>query len=122
MNKHEVFHAIIDFEHEVGESFFDRFGAYVNAASFMFWARGKDYINVEQFNEWEHSYENGELESDDLNYYVYTDDTDVTFAVVIDEEMEEETYHAALRIFSEFIAESSVYTSRFEGFIVSGDY
>ncbi|MEB9013877.1 hypothetical protein P4H82_27300 [Bacillus cereus] len=122
MTTQEVFDAIIDFEHGVGESFFDRFDSYVNAVSFMFWARGKNYINVEQFNEWEHAYENGELEADCLNYYVYTDDEDVTFSVVIDEEMEEETYHAALHIFSEFIAESSVYTNRFEGFIISGDY
>lgn len=117
MNKHEVFHAIIDFEHEVGESFLDRFGYNINAASFMFWARGKNYINVEQFQEWEHAFSNGELEADDPNYYVYTDDEDVTFALIIDEEMEEETYHAAIRIVAEFLSESSIYTRRLEAFL-----
>lgn len=117
MNKHEVFHAIIDFEHEVGESFLDRFGYNINAANFMFWARGKNYINVEQFQEWEHAFSNGELEADDPNYYVYIDDEDVTFALIIDEEREEETYHAAIRIVAEFLSESSIYTRRLEAFI-----
>ncbi len=118
----EVFDAIIQYEHEVGESFFDRFGYNVNVPSFMFWALGRQYIGVVKFSEWEHAYNNGELEADDLNYYVYTDDKDVTFAVVIDEDMEEETYHKALKIFSEFISESSVYTRRFEDFMASDNH
>ena len=121
MNTKEIFDAIIRYEHERGESFFDRFGYNVTAPSFMFWARGKNYINVEQFNEWEHAYNNGEIEADDLNYYVYTDDEDVTFALIIDEEMEEETYHSALRIVAKFISESSIYTRRFEDFIADNE-
>ncbi|UNA01450.1 hypothetical protein MG295_00033 [Bacillus phage vB_BcgM] len=117
MTEQKVFEAIIKYEHEVGESFLDRFGYNINAANFMFWARGKDYINVEQFAEWEHAFSNGELEADDPNYYVYTDDEDVTFALIIDEEMEEETYHSAMRIVARFISESSTYTRRFTDFI-----
>jgi len=117
MTTQEVFDAIIGYEHQVGESFLDRFGYNINAANFMFWAIGRGHIDVPKFKEWEHAFCNGELEADDPNYYVYTDDEDVTFALVIDEDMKEETYHKAIRIVAQFISESSVYTRRLEDFL-----
>ncbi|ASR79724.1 hypothetical protein JANET_45 [Bacillus phage Janet] len=119
MDKSKVFYAIIDWEHEHGESFVDRFGYLINAPNFMFWAHAKGYIDQYQFNEWEDMYP--ALEADDPNYYIYTDDIDVEFALVVDEDRTEEEYHRAMKMLAEFISESKIYTERFEKFLRGED-
>ncbi len=114
--RHElVFAEIKQWEIEHGESFVDHYGHNLHAPDFMKWALDSDYITERQFEEWEGDYPS--LEADDPNYYLFTDDEDVTFALVIDPDRTEEKEDEALVILSKYIAENDETLEAFREFI-----
>lgn len=111
MTKEEIFEKILEWEGEVEESFVDYFDSYMYAVSFMFWCRGKGYVTVESFNEWEEKFKNNDIFADDANDYVFN------YGLP-----EHENWQESYKILAEFISESAIYTQRLKEFLVSDDY
>ncbi|AUV57694.1 hypothetical protein HONESTABE_54 [Bacillus phage HonestAbe] len=114
--RHEVvFSEIKQWEIENGESFVDHYGYNLHAPDFMEWALENKYITEEQFAEWQVEYPS--LEADDPNYYLFTDDEDITFALVVDPDRTEEKEDEALVILAKYIAEHDETLEEFREFM-----
>ena len=116
LTKDDIYQAIHDWEQEMGEDFFDYFGASFKAVSFMCWALGRKYLTVEQFNAWE---KDNSHDSEDASHCVYSDSkySSKPYTVVQEDEWTEEGQEKAYRIFAEFVAESVTYKQKLKEFL-----
>jgi len=114
-----VFKEIKEWEVEHGESFIDHYGYNIEAPDFMEWALEKKLITDAQFDGWQDAYPS--LEADDPNYYIMTDDKDVTWALIIDVERTEESEDKGLIYLANFIAERDDLLEEFREFIDGED-
>ncbi|AHZ10070.1 hypothetical protein [Bacillus phage Hakuna] len=110
-----VFNEIKTWEVDNGESFIDHYGYNIDAPDFMEWALEKKLITEDQFAAWEDAYPS--LEADDPNYYIFTDDEDVAWALVVDPERTEESEDKGLIYLSNYIAERDELLEEFRVFI-----
>lgn len=113
--------SIREWEHKHGESFVDRFESNLKASTFMTWCYGKGYLSSEQYNEWLALYVADDFEADCANYFVSSDGTDNTWAVVQYDESTDEAYEESYRreteVLGEFIDAIDLYKVRFEKFM-----
>lgn len=100
-----------------GEDFLDYFDGNFNSTSFMFWARGKNYISVEQLNLWEKASRDVNSLMSDSTKVIYSCYEELAYAVVSEEDWTQEGQDKAYRIFAEFISESVIYQDRLREFI-----
>lgn len=117
MNKQEIYEKMIAWQMDAGEDFLDYFDSDLNGINFMFWARGKGYITVEQLNLWEVA-----IDINDSALYASTYVHDcygegVPYAIVSEEDWTEEGQEKAFGILAEFISESITYIKRFKVFL-----
>jgi len=115
MTKEEIYQSMHNWEQEMGEDFFDYFGASFKAVSFMCWALGRGYITVEQFNQWE---TDRSLDSDDAGSCVYCCyGLCKPYVVVAEDDWTAENQKKAYRIFAEFVSESVSYQKKLKEFL-----
>ena len=120
MDNKTIYHMMVNWEIEAGEDFLDYFDGSFNPVSFMFWARGKDYISIEQLNEWEEAYKENDLHAVTAMNIVHNCHGDnIPFAIVSEDEWTADGQAKAYLIFAEFINESKVYQRRFFQFLSS---
>jgi hypothetical protein len=115
MSREEICQAMIDWQIVAGEDFLDYFDGDVNISNLMCWARGKGYLTIEQFNQWE---QDDSFESLWLTCVVHDcGGYDKPYSFVREEEWTEEGQEKAYTLLAEFISESITYQERFQRFL-----
>lgn len=125
-NVEEVYQALRDWEYEAGEDILDgRFGSDIELTTFMVWALGAKHITTEKFDKWYEAYNNNEMESEELNQFLYNGyDDEIEYAIVETRngEWNEDEYEQAFRILAQFITDFTIYQERFKEFLENGAY
>lgn len=119
MNKEEMLKIIKDWEDEAGESFIDYFESNIKPITFMWWCKGKGYLDKYKMDLWIESYNNKTLEATCANYYI--SGYDVLFSIFPQtSEDDDENYkqeEKGLEVLAEFLTESDLYINRVKEFL-----
>lgn len=113
VNEKTIYDDIVRWEKEVGELFTDYFDIHMNVPNFMFWARGKGYLSVAKFNNWQEHLKDGNISVLEFTNVLYSWNDNINYSIFDSGEHQERAY----RIVAEFISESMVYQERLDLFI-----